>query len=156
GFEDRRMLFYRGIAVPRERVAETVPNIRGRGLLPGQGRRYVFADLKPQLERLWQLPDLTITHTKPASEPPPRVGACADRTGAAYYALKHNRSAENDTPLLITFEADLRDVIIDGRDFLYPLFQLGKPDRARSVAEQLFGPAILRYVDRAWSTEDQH
>jgi hypothetical protein len=98
---------------------------------------------------------LTIAQTRPNGEPPPRVGACADRTGAAYYALEHNRSVENDTPLLITFEADLRDVIVDGRDFLYHLFQFGKPQRARAVAEQLFGRAILRYVDRAWLAEDQ-
>jgi hypothetical protein len=120
-------------------------------LLPGQ----VFADLKPQLESLWRLPDLNTAHTRPAGEPPPRVGACADRIGAAYYALKHNWSPENAIPLLITFEADASDVIVDGRDFLYTLFQFGKPHRARSVAEQLFGNAILRYVDRAWSTEDQ-
>jgi hypothetical protein len=113
------MLFYRGTAVARERMADTLSDIRQNGLLPGQGRwGYLFADLKSQLGSLWQLPDLTTAHTRPAGEPLPRVGACADRTGATYYALKHNWSTENDTPLLITFEADVRDVIVDGRDFL--------------------------------------
>jgi hypothetical protein len=154
---DEKMLLYRGIAVSHQQVADTVSHVRQNGLLPGQGSwRYLFADLKPQLESLLQLPNLSTVHTKPTGEAPPRVGACADRTGAAYYALSHNRSIQNDTPLLITFEADVKDVIIDGRDFLYTLFQFGKPDHARSVAEQLFGAAILRYVDRAWSTEDQH
>jgi hypothetical protein len=150
------MRFYRGIAVPRERVADTISDVRQNGLLPRHGRwGYRFADLKPQLESLWHLPNLTTAHTKPNGESPPWVGACADPIGAAYYALKHNRSSENDIPLLITFEADLRNVIIDGRDFLYTLFQFGEPHRARPVANQLFGSAIRRYVDRAWSTEDQ-
>jgi hypothetical protein len=83
------------------------------------------------------------------------VAACADATGASYYANDHNRTDENNAPLLITFEANIRDVIIDGRDFLYTLFQFGDPDRADPVAELLFGSAIRRYLDRAWSTEDQ-
>jgi hypothetical protein len=44
-------------------------------------------------------------------------------------------------------------VIIDGRDFLYPLFQIGNPEHARPIAVRLFGTAILRYVDRAWNTK---
>jgi len=48
----------------------------------------------------------------------------------------------------------LSDVIVDGRDFLYTVFQLGS-DRARPAVERLFGSAILRYVDRAWAT-DKH
>jgi hypothetical protein len=149
------MLFYRGIAVSQQRAAEIISDVRQNGLLPGQGRwGYLFADLKPQLESLWRLPNLTTAHTKPTGAPLPWV-ACADPTGASYYALKHNRSSENDIPLLITFEADLRNVIIDGRNFLYTLFQFGEPHRARPVVEQLFGTAIHRYVDRAWSTKDQ-
>jgi hypothetical protein len=150
------MLFYRGIAVPRLQVACTISDIRKNGLLPGKGRwHYLFSDLKPQLEALRRLPSLTIAHTKPGNESPPRVGACADEIGAAYYALRHNGSSIIEAPLLITFEADIRDVIIDGRDFLYTLFQFADPPLARPVAEQLFGRPIGWYLDRAWSTYDQ-
>jgi hypothetical protein len=113
----------------------------------------LFADLKADLEALWQKSDLNVDDTKPKGLPPPRVGACAEFNGAAYYALQHNRSADNNSPLLITFEADIADVIIDGRDFLYTSFQLGNPDKARSILGRLFGAPILRYVDRAWATE---
>jgi hypothetical protein len=65
----------------------------------------------------------------------------------------HNKSAEDDTPILITFDADVSDAIVDGRDFLYTAFQFGDPKRARSIIEPIFGSAILRYADRAWSTE---
>jgi hypothetical protein len=150
------MLFYRGIAVPRRQVGCTISDICKNGLLPGKGRwHYLFSDLKPQLEALRRLPNLTIAHTKPSDEPQARIGACADEIGAAYYALKHNRSSVNEAPLLIIFEANIRDVIIDGRDFLYTLFQFGDPQVARPVAEQLFGRSIGWYLDRAWSTYDQ-
>lgn len=53
--------------------------------------------------------------------------------------------------ILITLEVDQADVVIDGRDFLATIFQLGNPAASRGVLERLFGPAILRYADRAWS-----
>ena len=66
-----------------------------------------------------------------------------------------SRSAEHDSPLLIAFDADAREAVVDGRDFLFTLFQMGDPERARPVAARLFGSAVLRYVDRAWQTNDQ-
>jgi hypothetical protein len=32
---------------------------------------------------------------------------------------------------------------------------MGDPEKARPVAELRFGPGILKYLDRAWSTQDQ-
>jgi hypothetical protein len=61
-----------------------------------------------------------------------------------YYALKHNRSGGNDAPLLISFEAELADLIVDGSDFLFTLFQFGDPLKARPLAQRLFGSAVLR------------
>jgi hypothetical protein len=111
-------------------------------------------DLKPMLEQIWQLPVITLADTRPQRPRPSWVCACGDEAGAMYYACQRNRSQENNTPILIAFEADPTDMIVDGRDFLYTLFQNGNPDRARPAAELLFGNAILRYVDRAWSTSD--
>jgi hypothetical protein len=42
---------------------------------------------------------------------------------------------------------------VDGRDFLYTIFQLGDPQLARPIIERIFGIAILRYIDRAWSSD---
>ena len=42
---------------------------------------------------------------------------------------------------------------MDGRDFLYTIFQLGDPQLARPIIERIFGIAILRYIDRAWSSD---
>ena len=150
------MRLYRGIAVPAEIASQTINEIRDNGLLPGKGRWTMIAtDLRPRLEDLWNLPMLTASDLEVGETAPSWVCACADREGALYYALKHNRSVDNDTPILISFEAALADVIVDGRDFLFTLFQCGESTKARSIAERLFGPAVLRYVDRAWQTDDQ-
>jgi hypothetical protein len=150
------MRFHRGIAVPADSATESIAAIRSLGLVPGQGWWSMVAhNLKPRLEELWRLPVVTLAATRPVGQTPPWICACADEAGAAYYASQHNRSTKNDTPLLITFDADAADVIVDGRDFLYTLFQMGDPKRARPVAERLFGSAILRYLDRAWSSGDQ-
>ena len=96
---------------------------------------------------------MPIHATSPAAERPEWVRA--DEAGASYYACWHNRSAEKDIPILITSQAEPVHAIVDGRDFLFTLFQLGDPAEARPVAERLFGPGIVRYLDRAWATDSQ-
>ena len=148
------MLFCRGIAVPAASVENSAAEIRRNGLqVRTDGWRMLAHDLKPHLDRIWALPSITRADVEPDVEMPNWVCACADRSSALYYACKHNVTSEDNASLLITFEAELSDVIIDGRDFLYTIFQLGDPDRARPIARQLFGTAILRYVDRAWNTD---
>ena len=112
------------------------------------------ADLKPRLDEIWRKPTITTDDTRPKSDipEPSWVCACGEEEGALYYACMHNRSAKDNTPILITFEADVSDAVVDGRDFLYTAFQFGDSKRARSIIERMFGPAILRYADRAWST----
>jgi hypothetical protein len=112
-------------------------------------------DLKPRLEELWRLPIVPPDTTPSAAPRPQWVCACADEAGASYYASRHNRSAEDDIPILITFQAEPADAVVDGRDFLFTLFQRGDPAKARPVAEYLFGSGILRYIDRAWATDSQ-
>jgi hypothetical protein len=150
------MLFYRGIAVSGDRAQDTIERIRVRGLLHDYGHwRMDFNDLKPRLSRLWQQSIVTTDDTKFDCNKPSWVCACADKVGATYYATKHNRTSEQNVPLLICFEARLRDVIIDGQDFLYTVFQLGDPLRAGPLLKKIYGQNIARYMDRAWATEDQ-
>jgi hypothetical protein len=150
----KTMRFYRGITVPTRSASSVIDRIRTQGLLPGDGNwRMSAADLKGRLEEIWRKPKVTCADTKPtAGNPGPLwVCACAEEQGALYYACRHNRSGENDTPILISFDAEASDAIVDGRDFLYTAFQLSDAARARAVLERLFGPAILRYADRAWN-----
>jgi hypothetical protein len=94
---------------------------------------------------------VSLADTRPNIEHPSWVCACGDEQGALYYACRHNKSPENDTPILIVFEAGTSEAIVDGRDFLYKVFELGDPKRSRPIVEKVFGEAILKYFDRAWS-----
>lgn len=115
----------------------------------------IFPDLKPRLKELWRRTILERSDVHTEEVTPPWICACARRVDALYYACRHNRSKENDASVVVSFEAPEREIIIDGRDFLYPVFQFGVPERARPALLSVFGPAILPYADRAWSTEEQ-
>ena len=145
----------RGIAVQEADVASAMDAIRQEGLVV-EGRFWsglAVPDLKLRLEHLWQSPDLSLDITRPKDLPAlPRICACADRRGALYYACSHNRKGDRTASILIEFEADLDDVVVDGRDFLYTVMQMGNPAASREPLERLYGPAVLRYADRAWST----
>jgi hypothetical protein len=115
----------------------------------------IFPDLKPKLKELWNRPTLQRSGVHTDEATPPWACACARRIDALYYACQHNRSKEDDASVIVKFEAPQRDVIIDGRDFLYPVFQFGSPVRARPVLATAFGSAILPYAERAWSSQEQ-
>lgn len=114
----------------------------------------LFHDLKPRLKILWETLELQRCDIDSGEAMPPWVCACAQRRDALYYACRHNISMTDDASVIVTFEAPQRNVIIDGRDFLYPVFQFGVPERARPVLAAAFGSAVLPYADRAWSSQE--
>ena len=81
--------------------------------------------------------------------------ACSDFEGAARYAL-----SARGTPVVIAFETVLEEIIIDGKDFLYTVFQFwdrsgtGHRDRVRENLSTLFGPAMLGWFDLACRETD--
>ena len=85
----------------------------------------------------------------------PLTYACGDFEGAARYALR-----ERGKPFVITFEVALEEVIIDGKDFLYTVFQLwdregtSHRERVRENLSALFGLATLAWFDRACRETD--
>lgn len=151
------MRFFRGIAVPASQAELVLSVIRTRGLSVGQGERWQMEFRHPgPLSTLLEKSDLSLADTRPlGAVGDPGVCACGDVTGAYFYASRHNITEHNTTPILIEFEVEPELVSVDGRDFLYTVFQMGDPDRARSVLKNAFGPTILPYADRAWSCTDQ-
>ena len=145
---------YRGIAVPAASVENVTSSIRRDGLIQGQGTWTI--------EQVWKLPagvstekpELIIEETRQADWRP-AICACGTLEGAEYYAWQHNRFGAQSTPLLIEFEADLDQVRIDGRDFLYTAFQMGDPEKAQSVLENVYGNKIMKYADPAWASHKQ-
>lgn len=149
------MRFYRGIAVPHDEAEDVIAAISAGGLQAREDDRGALVDLKADLEKIWRKSTITFADTRSKALGWTWTYACAEEAGALFYACSHNKSAKNDTPILIVFEGKMSETIVDGRDFLYTAFQLGAPERARPVVERLFGSAVLRYINRAWATEGE-
>jgi len=105
------------------------------------------------INELFNKEDLTLEDTRPSTSEA-AVCASGDELGAAYYACKHNFNKQCDTPVMIAFEAALDRVAVDGRDFLYSVFQMGHGGLAKSFLEYAFGEAVIKYAEKAWSIDD--
>ena len=81
----------------------------------------------------------------------PMTYACATFEDAAFYAKR-----SEGLPVVIAIEVPFENVAIDGKDFLYTVFQLWdrsgrrhhQPD-VRYILDMLFGPAMVGWFDRA-------
>jgi hypothetical protein len=148
------MRFFRGISVLASSVGSTILSIWKNGLTGEEGHWQMSYNWPGQLDALFNKKDLSTKDTR-ATDGVPGVCACGETNGAAYYAWHHNRGDKDTSPIIIEFEADESAVAVDGRDFLYTVFQLGDPNRARPILERTFGCAVLRYAERAWKEEAQ-
>ena len=163
---------YRGITVTPEDATAVAERIRAQGLTNEQGRTWQFEciDLRSRLRELFDKPDLTTEDTRPSRWIKtaqgghresvggfPAICACADILGASYYALRHNWNGTDGLThgLVITFRAEIADLQVDGRDFLYnTVFGNARVPDQRAFACRLFGDALGRYFDRAMAHPD--
>jgi hypothetical protein len=147
--------FFRGIAVPASTAETVIDSILQSGLNRDRGWPMVWE--KPNNpEALFEKPDLSMDDTQgPRETAPVGICFCGEESSAAVYACERNIHRDNDTPILIEIEADPEIVAIDGRDFLYGVFQLGDPQNAAPALEGLFGRKILRFAEAAWRSTDQ-
>ncbi|AFM27172.1 hypothetical protein [Desulfomonile tiedjei] len=159
---------YRGISVASKNVELVKRKINSDGLMQSHELPWssYILDLRLNLAELLNRPDLSTSHTrfyKPGqcitSEsvrqrnlPFPFIFACGDKTGAAYFANTHNRTEEKDFPLVIEFLAPVEDVFVDGKDFLYSVFEGGPRQGLREKILKCFGVEISKYLDKAWNS----
>jgi hypothetical protein len=151
-------VMYRGIALHQQRAAADRTTIRQTGRLaaksfwtntmasPAQVRSrslelaWAPSNVRDEIGRLPQTP---LTY------------ACGDFEATARYALR-----ESGTPVVISFEITLEEVMIDGKDFLYTVFQFwdrdgtSHCDLVRENLSTLFGSAMLGWFDRACRETD--
>lgn len=155
------MLFYRGITVTFSDADRVREDILTNGLHVEVESTYKLSmiNLRPQLSQLFDNKNLSYEDTRPKEEAFDTfsvVCACGDAFGATYYATSHNMGGENTVPLIIKFKAPIEDIWIDGRDFLYnAVFQQGYTLRQREIALKLYGKALGKYIDKAWSSNEQ-
>lgn len=118
---DEKLTLFRGIAVPADEVEAAIASIKTSGINGTEGQRRIdipnIAAIRGGLAEYFDNPavDPRRVHADPTLR-----GTCASghADGAAYYALKHNATI-NCEPLVIVFQAQLSQVFVDGRDFLY-------------------------------------
>src|SRR5262245_19402346 len=107
------MRFFRGIAVPAAAADKAVAtSIRDR---PGEGAGWwrMFQCRPKQIDELFAKPDLSLQDTRPEAGPEnAAVCVCGEPVGASYYAWWHNRSKENDAPILLEFDVEREAVAV--------------------------------------------
>ena len=145
---------YRGIAVPASVLCSTISSIKENGLTKGKGHWSGEQSWGLPVDVLLEKVDLNLCDTRSESVTRPAIFASGTVESAAYYAWQHNRRSGNDTPILVEFDAAFDRITIDGKDFLYTVFQRGNPEKVRGVIEPLFGPKILTYAEAAWASDD--
>jgi len=156
---------YRGIAVPSAMSDEVVASIKSGGLRGDEGTAWSVRmpsarKVRRALESLYKKVDLS-TDDIFADAELPGVGACGGIMGATYYGASHNRTGENDQPIVIAFDVALDIVYVDSRDFLCTVFQMWDRETTDLRGQQaatlrdLYGQRIGRYFNQACATDDQ-
>jgi len=172
----KELILFRGITVPADNAEIVRREILTEGIRGDEGSWNIeIVDLKDRLQILYDKADLTTNDTRPSRTVQDGRGwhietidgfriicACGDESGASYYALDHNRHPQKDEiSFIIKFVVPLSDVYIDGKDFLYTCFQFWDRKGTGIFASQsetlskLFGKTILKYFEKAASTDDQ-
>jgi len=130
----KRLQLFRGITVANNKVDIVIDNIKTKGLdltEKNQWKGFVWKNLRKDIDYLFEKEDLSRDETSPNSiwiktknggyreYTEGETGICfADKYGAKYYAVNHNKTKEKTVPLLISVDIDIEAVAIDGRDFL--------------------------------------
>ena len=78
------MRFFRGIAVPADKVESTIADVRLQGLESGQGKWRMTHEHPGDLNVLYRKPNLSRDDTRPDTRAVAAVCACGDELGAAY------------------------------------------------------------------------
>lgn len=144
---------YRGIAVAAAEADRIIERIRTQGIVGTEGRWVLpLNHNRANTTALMAKADLSTADTRRRADEIPTICACGDEAGAAFYAAEHEAS-DGSVPLIIEMYVEVDRVWVDGRDFLYPAFQIFDQRSnhnlagQRSLLEKCFGRAVLPYFD---------
>jgi len=152
----KKLILYRGINCLE---ASAKDNILSNGIIGTEGKMWEFYFrnmVKPFIDNdLSNVPKSDELFLDSESR---AIFACGDELSASYYACIHN---SGNFPFVIKFQTILDNIYIDGRDFLYTVFQLWDMNsphnfvKLRHVLSNLYGESILQYFDHC-KTEKDH
>lgn len=152
---------YRGICVAKSEGARVRREIESAGLKPGAGHwrmRFppALAELRRERRRLLQSPELNSHTVLDQSSPTCGICACGEEVGAAFYAWKHNsHPGRPEEQIAVEFTAPIEDVIVDGRDLLYTVFQFWDWSAAGGTMSAATKETQLRLVKKVFGTKVQ-
>lgn len=164
-----QFFLYRGIALKEHEAEKVIEEIRSQGIIDGKGSwNFVCCNLRGMIPSLIDKEDLTTNDTRHGYQTFP-CKTFADELGAQHYALVHNQSEEEKVGIIIKVAIDESYYYyVDGRDFLYPIFQLWDQkniakhegrEKAYSkflaILKGVYGPKIEEYFRRAASSDEQ-
>lgn len=120
-----QFFLYRGIALKDHEADKVIEEIRSQGIIDGKGFwNFVCCNLRGMIPSLINKKDLTTKDTREGCQTFP-CKTFADELGAQHYALVHNRTGEEKVGIIIKVAIDESYYYyVDGRDFLYPIFQM--------------------------------
>jgi len=158
-----RVTLFRGIAVPPANIDHVSAEIWEHGLRKVKGMLWGSQMASPSAVRgrVAELMASPSTIRARIDEMPMGhlICACGDEFGATHYAVGRLPIGDISRGLLITFSAGLNELSIDGKDFLYTIFQFWDRDRKhdrelfRERLAMMFGTGILKYFDLASETD---
>jgi len=150
------MRLYRGISVPKTEVDSIISDHQTIGIYDQSNTRWGMKQARPRNTLHLDANNLPkLSDTRENVSITDAVCACGDKEGALFYACKHNRSQNDDTPLLIELDVEINRLAVDGKDFLHTMFQMANPNIARPILEKCFGKRVLDYANLAWDCSDQ-
>ena len=165
-----KITLYRGITLTEGDVDRVLKDIRFNGLYITKDnfwRGFILKNLKNELKNLFDNPKLSRKETEASSKWIKTTNGShreytegdtyicfADKSGAEYYALKHNITKEKTVPILIKASIEIENIMIDGRDFLYTVFgnmnpkDIAKVNRQIKVLKNIYGEKIEMYIQK--------
>lgn len=142
---------YRGINVIDPETV--ISDIRNHGFYKHFGWAIRQNDIRHKINEYYLKDDLSTSLTRMKELNEDVVCACGDSTGASYYARVHNRQNDGH-PIVVKFNENIKNVFIDGKDFLYPVFQFGDENSTSRLVDA-YGESIAKYFDKAIRSDDQ-
>ena len=161
---EERVTLFRGLAVPQSDVERVCLELKTQGLQKTEGMHWGSTMASPSAIR-GQASKFLSNHStirENISEMPQEhvICGCGDEFGATHYAASYSRSDERRHGIMVTYSMTLSDLAVDGKDFLYTVFQLWDRNQThhretvRDVLEIIYGKAILDYFDTAAEMKD--
>jgi hypothetical protein len=161
----KKLKLYRGITVHPDQEESIVDKIKKTGLSGDEGTYKVkILDVNGVQTNIEAYRTDPSSYSRLRDEESKWTGkgifASGSLDGAAYYAQKHNFSEKtgNTIPLIISFEAPINSLYVDGRDFLitaFSIFDRHSKDFIESQTDALkviFGKEIESYFKKCLSS----